>query len=93
MMDLLLPAIRADLALTEEYTYAPEPPLGCPLSAFSGRDDPWVDVSEVEAWAEHSAAGFLFRSLPGDHFYLRERREELLGHIAEDLARLPSTRG
>ena len=39
LMQLLLPMLRADFAVIETYVYVPEPPLNCPITAFSGWQD------------------------------------------------------
>ena len=38
-MRLLIPVLRADLALTETYVYTPGPRLDCPISAVGGDED------------------------------------------------------
>ena len=59
LMQLTLPALRADFAICETYNYLAEPPLACPISAFGGTQDPKVSRPELEAWAN--------RQLPHSH--------------------------
>jgi medium-chain acyl-[acyl-carrier-protein] hydrolase len=45
LVRLALPALRADVELSETYEYREEPPLECPITAFGGVDDnevPWT---------------------------------------------------
>ncbi len=86
LMQLLLPALRADFALRETYAYADEPPLDCPISAFGGLDDRWVSRESLDAWRAQTYAAFSLQLLPGDHFFLASSRPRLLAAIAETLA-------
>jgi medium-chain acyl-[acyl-carrier-protein] hydrolase len=85
LMELALPMLRADFAVGESYRYRSQPPLACAISATAGRDDAHVDHEEVKAWREHTSGQFLFRVMSGDHFYLRERRGDLIGSIVDDV--------
>ena len=49
VMDLFLPALRADCQAFETYSYAPEPPLNCRISAFGGTNDPRFSREGLEA--------------------------------------------
>ena len=86
LLSLLLPILRADFQLSETYEYRPEAPLATPLAAFGGLGDPFINREELEAWAEHSSAGFRVRMFPGDHFYLNTNRALLLQALARELA-------
>lgn len=85
LMQLLMPALRADFALIERYEYANQSPLDCPIYAFGGRED--VDVSEaaLSGWRRETRSMFQTKFFPGDHFFLHSARPALLGAIREDL--------
>jgi medium-chain acyl-[acyl-carrier-protein] hydrolase len=85
LLQLLLPTLRADFAVCEEYLYTVDLPLPCPISAYGGRDDQEVGEKELKAWTEQTNAGFTIRLFPGDHFFLRPARESVLRAIAYDL--------
>jgi surfactin synthase thioesterase subunit len=92
LLTLMLPALRADFELNERYQpladiRLAEPPLGCPVTAYMGLDDPEVDPGELLAWHTETSAEFTMRTFAGDHFYLRGGRPEVLSAIAADLAR------
>jgi medium-chain acyl-[acyl-carrier-protein] hydrolase len=70
LLELALPALRADLELFETYRHEPEPPLDVPIAAFAGTDDDQAPVEDVREWRLHTAAGFSFDLLPGGHFFL-----------------------
>ena len=39
LLQLMLPLLRADFAVTQAYKYSEGPPLGCPLTAIGGLED------------------------------------------------------
>jgi medium-chain acyl-[acyl-carrier-protein] hydrolase len=86
LLEMLLPAVRADFAVAELYQPRSRPPLPLPLTAFGGTEDPDVPEFAVQAWAEHTRATFAHRMFAGGHFFLDEHREPLLRTIGETLA-------
>ena len=85
LLELLLPMLRADVAVHETYRFQEQPPLACPITAYAGVADPKVSRPQVEAWARHTAGRFTLRTFPGGHFYLQEQRAELLRTLSADL--------
>jgi medium-chain acyl-[acyl-carrier-protein] hydrolase len=92
LLQLLLPTLRADFELVESYQPVPGPPLGCPLTAYMGLDDPEVNPSELLAWHTETSTEFTLRTFPGDHFYLRAGRPDVLSAIRQDLSRADAAR-
>ena len=88
IMELLMPLLRADFALGETYRYQPEPPLPLPITAFGGLRDDEVTREDVEAWGEHTSAGFSCKMLPGNHFFINSDRQLLLTEVSRELHRL-----
>ena len=86
LLEMLLPAVRADFAVAELYRPRSRPPLPLPLTAFGGTADTDVPEFTVRAWADHTSAAFTSRMFPGGHFFLDEHREPLLRAIGEALA-------
>jgi medium-chain acyl-[acyl-carrier-protein] hydrolase len=85
LMKLLVPLLRADFELCQTYVYQPGPPLACALSVFGGVDDSEVNQEELEGWREFTTGPFSLRMLPGDHFFIRTARTQLLRLISQDL--------
>jgi surfactin synthase thioesterase subunit len=86
LMQLLLPLLRADMALIETYEFREEPPLPVPITVYTGAGDPRVNQDEALAWERHTAAGFAVRTFPGDHFYLAGGdRSPVLSTLSADL--------
>jgi medium-chain acyl-[acyl-carrier-protein] hydrolase len=90
ILELLLPALRADFAVCEEYVYVPDAPLDCPISAFGGQSDPEVTEEELGAWCEQTGDAFDLQWFVGDHFFLHSARGRLLEFIGAALMRLLS---
>lgn len=78
---LFLPAIRADLAVAAGCDAACRgaPPVPVPLLVLRGADDATTSAAGAELWRRHTTAGFRHHTLPGGHFFPRERVEAVLG--------------
>ncbi len=87
LMDLVLPALRADLTLVECYEHRPSAPLACPVTAFGGLEDPEVSAEALEAWRRQTDGPFSRHMFPGDHFYLNDARDGLLDVMMPHLVR------
>jgi medium-chain acyl-[acyl-carrier-protein] hydrolase len=88
LMDLMLPVIRADLALYENYRYQPAKRLECPLTVLGGLQDPRTNPSGLQGWKEQTRGQFRIRQFPGDHFFIGQR-ELLVTHMVEEALRFP----
>lgn len=87
LLDLVLPTLRADMAVYETYVYQPRKALSCPLIVCGGRDDLRVTPSQLEAWREQAAGHFEFHLFSGDHFYLNGALPQITNLIGRVLAR------
>lgn len=85
LMQLLLPVLRADFAVSEGYSHAVEEPLDCPITAFGGNLDPDVSVEELSAWRRHTTERCRVRLFDGDHFFLHTAQTALLDAVRSDL--------
>jgi medium-chain acyl-[acyl-carrier-protein] hydrolase len=85
LMQLLIPVLRADLALTESYTPTPGATIAAPITAYTGLADGKVSEADARAWARHTSAGFALRAFPGDHFYLFAERDRVVQALTADL--------
>lgn len=83
LMELLLPIIRADMAVCETYAYTPEPPLDSAISAFGGLQDLEVPREGVRAWHSHTRSSFAMWMFEGDHFFLHQALPQMLRIISE----------
>ncbi|WP_106186866.1 thioesterase II family protein [Umezawaea tangerina] len=87
LIDLMLPTIRADLAVVEDYTHRPQPPLPVPLHVLRGRDDVQVSVEGSGGWAELTSAGCAVTDLDGDHFFVQRHERLVVSLIEADLVK------
>ena len=88
LMQLLLPALKADFAVLETYTYRPEASLTCPIMVFGGSQDPDVSCEMLEAWREQTRAAFSLQMFLGDHFFIHTAQSRLLQSLSQALDRI-----
>jgi surfactin synthase thioesterase subunit len=83
MMNLLLPALRADLTLVARYTEQVRPTaVPCPVVAFTGAEDRHSGPQWVGGWRSTTSGWFHHRIFPGDHFFLPGQAAEVIAEIA-----------
>jgi medium-chain acyl-[acyl-carrier-protein] hydrolase len=90
LMELMLPILRADFAVLETYTYAPQKLLPCPITAFGGLQDVDVSAEALQAWQHQTTASFSQRMLPGNHFFIHSDQTLLLQLLTQELAQIVS---
>jgi surfactin synthase thioesterase subunit len=86
ILRLFLPTIRADFAVYETYQYEPGRPLGCPVVAFTGSEDPFVPLVRLAPWAEETTGRFKYHVIPGGHFFPSTSQRMLLNLMHGALA-------
>lgn len=67
LLDLVLPTLRADIALVEHHRHVEGPRLPVHLTVLGRLDDTYVSQSELEPWRE-LADHVQLHMLPGDHY-------------------------
>jgi medium-chain acyl-[acyl-carrier-protein] hydrolase len=87
----VLNLIRADLELSETYTFGHASTLPCPITAFFAADDPVVDPEEARAWAAHSHHAFSAHEFTGDHFFHQRHRVAIAAQITRGLEQFASS--
>ena len=87
LLELLRPAMRADVTVLDTYHYVEEPPLACSISVCGGDADPTVTPESLDAWRSQTTGRFQLRTFPGDHFYIQSAQTSLLQSLREELAR------
>ncbi|MGW5054163.1 thioesterase domain-containing protein [Actinokineospora sp. NPDC004072] len=84
LVDLLLPALRADFAWIDDYAHTDEPPLPIPITACHGRGDRAVSAEHTGEWARHTDR-FTLREFDGGHFFLHDDEAALLAAITAEI--------
>jgi medium-chain acyl-[acyl-carrier-protein] hydrolase len=82
---LMMPALRADFAISETYVYAADAPLDCPIVALGGISDPETTTEGLDAWRQHTRSFFRLRLFPGEHFFLNTAKELMLQTMMEEI--------
>jgi surfactin synthase thioesterase subunit len=83
MRELLLPLLRADVEMHENYRPRSAEPLTVPVTSVRGRDDELVTAAQAAGWADATRGGFTTAELDGGHMYLTTEAASLLARIGE----------
>lgn len=84
LLGLLLPAIRADLALVDRYAEQIRPTaLPCPVVAFAGAADRHAGPAWTPGWRSTTTAWFGHHVFPGDHFFLHAQVGAVIAELAQ----------
>lgn len=70
LLELVLPALRADLAASASYRPSIDSALTCEITALGGASDSAVRPTDLDRWRELTTGHFAHHQLPGGHFYL-----------------------
>jgi medium-chain acyl-[acyl-carrier-protein] hydrolase len=84
---LLLPTLRADFAALEDYAPALDAPLPLPITTIGGIGDACASPERLAPWQQYTSQPLRMRHVPGGHFYLEERIDEVAAILRETLAR------
>jgi surfactin synthase thioesterase subunit len=82
LRELLLPTLRADVAMHEAYRAEPGVRLDAPVTVLRGDRDELVSAVEAARWSEVAGPPVTRIELPGGHMYLLDQAEALLGVLA-----------
>lgn len=86
LLEIIVPALRADFAINETYQVEPDATVPCPLWAYAPDADLSITPAGLAAWKRHTTADrFRLEVVAGGHFYLREQSEKLAAAISEEL--------
>lgn len=82
MREMILPALRADVEMHENYVPGTGLPLDAPLTVVRGEDDDLVGYDDAESWSKVAGRDFEHVEVPGGHMYLTEAVSALVRLIA-----------
>lgn len=83
LMQLFLPALRADFSLFENYRHETREPLDVPICAFAGADDAGETAAVMYRWREVTRRRFALRVLPGGHFFINDNDSGLCDAVGQ----------
>jgi surfactin synthase thioesterase subunit len=79
---LLLPTLRADVEMHENYRPRPRDPLTVPITTMRGRADMLVSAEQIAEWGRATTGRVSGVEFDGGHMYLTEDADAVLGQIA-----------
>lgn len=85
MREMILPALRADVEMHENYRPSTTSALTAPIIAVRGEDDDLVTYEQAESWSKVAGGEFEHVELPGGHMYLAEHAPALVRLITSTL--------
>ncbi len=83
---LLLPTIRAEFGMANDYRYRPVRPFAFPITSFVGNLDPFVSAGQSAGWGRFTSDRFENHVRPGSHFLMAEDRAFITATISQALA-------
>jgi surfactin synthase thioesterase subunit len=86
LMEIFLPALRADFSAYETFDRNCVIQVRCPITAFAGSDDAVIAPDVMREWCRHTEVSFDLRIIPGDHFFLSNSGELVLSTIREKMS-------
>ncbi len=81
LMELILPALRADIFAVQSYRWNASMTIRAPIVAYGGRSDPFVSVTHLKEWSRVTSGEFGMRTFAGGHFFLRQQTQEVIAHM------------
>jgi surfactin synthase thioesterase subunit len=85
MREMLLPTLRADVEMHENYVPSTGLPLDAPLTVIRGEDDELVSHDDAVSWSRASGRDFEYIEVPGGHMYLTESASALVHVIVSQV--------
>ena len=87
VLEVFLPALRADITAIETHRFTPGVRLDCPIAAFGGEADARVWPHQLGEWQAHTSGPVQVRTYQGGHFFLSHAqvREDLVREAADRL--------
>ncbi|MDT0343922.1 thioesterase II family protein [Streptomyces litchfieldiae] len=87
LRELILPALRADVEMHEQYRPRDAAPIAVDITALRGITDELVGAEELSGWSAATATDFRRVELPGGHMYLTDSGRGVLELVAATGAR------
>lgn len=87
LLEVFLPLLKGDFTLTETYTHPPKnKPLDVDFTILSGKKDEDTP-EELEEWRIHTSGRCDIHHFEGDHFFIHDEIEKVMGIINTVLKR------
>lgn len=91
LLEVLVPALRADFILAANYVYEHANPLDCPITAFAAMNDQLVSTRAIGAWRRYTRSSFKIRHFRSGHFFTeaisRSMADEIVAEAKDSRSR------
>lgn len=84
LMSLIMPLLRADFRIADEYRAILEP-IACPISVLGGTNDSDVSKQDLDEWSKVTSSYFKAHEFEGDHFFIDKNPENVLPIVRDVL--------
>lgn len=81
MMRALMPLVRADFSLAENYRWDGRSRVSCSILVLGGRADPYARAEELAEWSALTSGRVTVRTFDGGHFFLGSCEAEVCNTI------------
>ncbi len=88
LMDYLLPILRSDFELVENFEYQTAAPLPYPITVFSGSTDQEAGPDQMRSWSEHTCRKFRMEIVEGGHFFIQDPSNPMFCQVRKTLTEL-----
>lgn len=82
LREVIMPAIRADFGIDDDYVFAGGAPLDCPVTVFGGTADEVVPAAILPGWSAVTTATTRVELMRGGHFYFQQQLAAFLALVA-----------
>ncbi|WP_035052219.1 thioesterase II family protein, partial [Andreprevotia chitinilytica] len=86
LMEIVMPILRNDFRLLDNYHYFQGTLLPVPITSFHGEQDHTVRSEWVRAWQYETAVSAQHFSVPGNHFFLADAASPMFNRVADILS-------
>lgn len=81
LLKMMMPILRTDVLMSEQYIYKEKGKLDCDISVFYGQEDRLVDEKVLGEWKNHTSKSCNVVMFKGGHFYFNDDLREVGNHI------------
>ena len=86
LRELMLPIIRAEFRMANNYVFEREPPFDIPITCFYGKDDTYVTRDQALGWGRFTDSRFRAHIRAGAHFGVIDDMHFITETINRELA-------
>lgn len=90
LMEIFTPILRADVKVANEYRREPDGLLSFGVSVFGGTQDVSIKKEDIGQWQKHFNQTIDLRMFEGTHFFIEEKKEEVVNSILDVFVALDS---